>query len=39
MRYALLIYRDEETAASDREKERREEQFTAILDNCGHVAY
>ena len=32
MRYALLIYRDEETAVSDRERERLEEQFTAILD-------
>jgi hypothetical protein len=32
MRYALLIYCDEETAVSDRERERREEQFTAILD-------
>ena len=32
MRYALLIYCDEETAVSDHERERREEQFTAILD-------
>ena len=32
MRYALLIYCDDETAVSDRERERREEQFTAILD-------
>jgi hypothetical protein len=32
MRYALLIYRHEDTAVSDRERERREEQFTAILD-------
>ena len=27
MRYALLIYRHEDTAVSDRERERREEQF------------
>jgi len=33
MRYALLIYCDEETAVSDdRDRDRREEQFTAILD-------
>jgi hypothetical protein len=32
MRYALLIYCDDETAASDPERERREEQLTAILD-------
>jgi hypothetical protein len=32
MRYALLIYCDEKTAVSDPERERREEQFTAILD-------
>jgi hypothetical protein len=32
MRYALLIYCDEETAVSDRDRERREEQFTAIRD-------
>jgi hypothetical protein len=31
MRYALLIYCDEEAAISDRERARREEQFTAIL--------
>ena len=38
MRYALLIYRHEDTAVSGGERERREEQFTAILDGCGHVA-
>jgi hypothetical protein len=32
MRYALLIYCDEETPVSDRERERREEQFTALND-------
>lgn len=32
MRYVLLIYCDEETAASDRDRECREEQFTAIRD-------
>jgi hypothetical protein len=32
MRYALLICRHEDTAVSDREKDRHEEQFTAILD-------
>jgi hypothetical protein len=32
MRYALLIYCDEDTTVSDRERERREEQLTAILD-------
>jgi hypothetical protein len=32
MRYALLIYWDEETAVSDRERKRREEQFTALND-------
>lgn len=32
MRYALLIYRDEETAVSDRERQHREEQFTETLD-------
>lgn len=32
MRYALLIYCDEEAPASDRERERRDEQLTAILD-------
>jgi hypothetical protein len=32
MRYALLIYCDEETAASNPERVRREEQLTAILD-------
>ena len=32
MRYALLIYYDDETAVSDREREHREERFTAILD-------
>ena len=32
MRYALLIYRHEDTAVSDRERERRQQQFTAILD-------
>jgi hypothetical protein len=32
MRYALLIYRHEDSAVSDRERESREEQFTAILD-------
>ena len=31
MRYALLIYCDEETAVSDREKEGREEQLTTVL--------
>jgi hypothetical protein len=31
MRYALLIYCREDTAVSDRERQRREEQFTAIL--------
>lgn len=30
MRYVLLIYCDEATAVSDRERERREGQFTAI---------
>ena len=38
MRYALLIYRDVETAVSDREREHREEQFTAVLDGLLHVA-
>lgn len=32
MRCALLIYCDEDTAVSDRDRERREAQFTAILD-------
>ena len=32
MRYALLIYCHEDTTVSDRERERREEQFTAVLD-------
>jgi hypothetical protein len=32
MRYALLIYCDEDAAVSDGERQRREEQFTAILD-------
>jgi hypothetical protein len=32
MRYALLFYRHEDTNVSDGERERREEQFTAILD-------
>ena len=32
MRYALLIYCDEESSVGDRERERREEQFTAVLD-------
>jgi hypothetical protein len=32
MRYALLIYCDEDTAVSDRERERGEEKLTAILD-------
>ena len=31
MRYALLIYCDEDAAVSDRERQRREEQFTAIV--------
>jgi hypothetical protein len=31
MRYALLIYCNEETAVSDRERERREEQLTTVL--------
>ena len=31
MRYALLIYCGEETAVSNREMKRREEQLTAIL--------
>jgi hypothetical protein len=32
MRYALLIYYDEDTPVSNREKERREKQCTAVLD-------
>jgi hypothetical protein len=32
MRYALLIYCDEDMAVSDRERERRVDQLTAILD-------
>jgi hypothetical protein len=32
VRYALLIHCDEETAVGDRERERREEQFTTILE-------
>ena len=32
MRYAVLIYRDEETAVSDREKAASRVTFTAILD-------
>ena len=31
MRYALIIYRDEEAAVSDPEKERREERLTTVL--------
>ena len=31
MRYALLIYNDEDTAASDDDKERREGQLAAVL--------
>jgi hypothetical protein len=32
MHYALLIYYDEEAAVSDREREHRAEQLTAVLD-------
>jgi hypothetical protein len=32
MRYALLTYCHEDTAASDHDRECREEQFTTILD-------
>jgi len=32
MRYALLIYCDEDAAISDRERQRREEQFIVALD-------
>jgi hypothetical protein len=32
MRYALLIYCREDTLVSDRERQRREEQCTAVLD-------
>jgi len=32
MRYALLIYCHEDTLVSDRERQRREEQRTAVLD-------
>jgi hypothetical protein len=32
MRYVLLIYCHEDTAVSDRDRERREAQFTAVLD-------
>jgi hypothetical protein len=37
MRYALLIYCDENAAVSDLEKERREKQFAAMLDELGAV--
>lgn len=32
MRYALLIHCDQDAAVSDREREHREKQFTAMLD-------
>lgn len=32
MRYALLIYCDEETAVNDYDRERREEQFTEMVN-------
>jgi hypothetical protein len=32
MHYALLIYYDEDAAVGDRERQRREEQFTVVLD-------
>jgi hypothetical protein len=32
MRYALLIYCHEDTLVSDRERQRREEQFTAVFN-------
>jgi hypothetical protein len=37
MRYALLIYCDEDAAVSDREKEHREKQFAAMLYELGAV--
>lgn len=35
MRYALLIYCDEDAAISDPEKEQREKRFAAMLDELG----
>jgi len=37
MRYAFLIYCDENAAVSDRDREHREKQLTAKLDELGAV--
>lgn len=37
MRYALLIYCNQDAAVSDREKEHREKQFAAMLGELGAV--